>query len=407
MTARAYIAAFALAILLPAVTARAEDIVIGFSAPDTGPAATAALWQRWGVDIALDEINDAGGVLGRKLAILEYDNHCNPSEAVNVANRLVEAKVAAIIGSHCSSATLAAMPIIKDGKIPMVEGVATSPKITELSGIGGNEWMFRINPSDADMMAGLGRYLKEHTGFRKVAVIAEDTDFGRGGVGAFADVAKSDDVSILSTDYYPQGQPDFTSILTRVQQLRPDAIALFQLGGDQLHFAPAAVLRELPARLEARHRDREIDDAVEHLLDVFAPQRVELGQPLRVEAFDEAALRGELVRPFRNDLRHAVGVHRRVVPGRHALLLLVPARRHIGMGAGEDHQHLVVEEFLPLRVVLRHVHVDDDLLAVIMHGDRQVRGMQRPARSRDQHREVVRAHELQQLNSVFGLVVGR
>lgn len=235
MTARAYIAAIALAILLPAA-AQAQDIVIGFSAPDTGPAATAALWQRWGVTIALDEINGAGGVLGHKLRILEDDNHCNPSEAVNVANKLVEAKVAAIIGSHCSSATLAAMPIIKEAKIPMVEGVATSPKITELSGVGGNEWMFRINPSDQDMMVGLGRYLKEHTQFRKVAVIAEDTDFGRGGVSAFADVAKGDDVTIISTDYYPQNQPDFTSILTRVQQLRPDAIALFQLGGDQINF---------------------------------------------------------------------------------------------------------------------------------------------------------------------------
>lgn len=235
MTARAYIAAIALAIALPAA-ASAQDIVIGFSAPDTGPAATAALWQRWGVDIALDEINKGGGVLGRQVKILEEDNHCNPSEAVNVANKLVEAKVAAIVGSHCSSATLATMPIVKNAKIPMVEGVATSPKITELSGVGGNEWMFRINPSDQDMMVGLGRYLKEHTKFRKISVIAEDSDFGRGGASAFAGVAKGDDVTIVSTDYYPQNQPDFTSILTRVQQLRPDAIALFQLGGDQINF---------------------------------------------------------------------------------------------------------------------------------------------------------------------------
>lgn len=264
MTARAYLAVLALAILLPAA-ARAEDIVIGFSAPDTGPAATAALWQRWGVTIALDEINGNGGVLGRKLAVLEYDNHCNPSEAVNVANKLVEAKVAAIIGSHCSSATLAAMPIVKDAKIPMVEGVATSPKITELSGVGGNEWMFRINPSDSDMMAGLGRYLKEHTAFRKVAVIAEDTDFGRGGVAAFADVAKSDDITILSTDYYPQSQPDFTSLLTRVQQLRPDAVALFQLGGDQLNFLRNAmqmgITLPFTGRVELGGKNQQIIEA--------------------------------------------------------------------------------------------------------------------------------------------------
>jgi branched-chain amino acid transport system substrate-binding protein len=235
MRARTYIAALITVIALPAA-ALADPIVIGFSAPDTGPAATAALWQRWGVDLALDEINKSGGLLGQKVQILEEDNHCNPSEAVNAANKLVEAKVAAIIGAHCSSATLATMPIVKDAKIPMVEGVATSPKVTELSGVGGNEWVFRINPSDQDMMVGLGRYLKEHTKFHKVSVIAEDTDFGRGGVTAFADVAKGDGISILSTDFYPQNQPDFTTILTRVQQLHPDAIALFQLGGDQINF---------------------------------------------------------------------------------------------------------------------------------------------------------------------------
>ncbi|HZB93616.1 MAG TPA: ABC transporter substrate-binding protein [Stellaceae bacterium] len=235
MSARTSLAALVIAATLPSV-ALADPIVIGFSAPDTGPAATAALWQRWGVSLALDEINQSGGLLGQKVEILEEDNACNPSQAVNVANKLVEAKVAAIIGAHCSSATLATMPIINDAKIPMVEGVATSPKITELSGVGGNKWMFRIGPSDQDMMVGLGRYLKAHTNFRKVAVVAEDSDFGRGGVTAFAEVAKADGISVVSTDYYPQNQPDFTSILTRVQQLHPDAIALFQLGGDQINF---------------------------------------------------------------------------------------------------------------------------------------------------------------------------
>lgn len=235
MSARAFAAATLMAIILPA-SAFAQNIVIGFSAPDTGPAATAALWERWGITIALDDINKGGGLLGRKVEILELDNRCNPSEAVNVANKLVEAKVAAIIGSHCSSSTLAAMPIIAQAKIPMITGVSTSPKITELSGVGGNDWMFRINPSDQDMMVGLGQYLKTRTKFRKVSVIAEDSDFGRGGANAFAAVAKPDGITILSTDYYPQNQPDFTSLLTRVQQLRPDAIALFQLGGDQINF---------------------------------------------------------------------------------------------------------------------------------------------------------------------------
>ena len=88
-----------------ATPALSQDIVIGLSSPMTGPAATAAEWEKWGVDLAVDEANAKGGVLGKKLQeMLAYDNRCNPSEAVNVANKLIEAKVAAIVGSHCSSA---------------------------------------------------------------------------------------------------------------------------------------------------------------------------------------------------------------------------------------------------------------------------------------------------------------
>ena len=235
MSRAIFAAAVWLALALP-VAANAQPIVIGASVPDTGPAAAPALWQRWGFQIALDEVNAAGGVLGKKVELLAYDNRCNPSEAVNAANKLIEAKVVAILGAHCSSATLATMPLIAAAKVPMVEGIASSPKITELSGVGGNEWTFRINPSDDDMMEALGLYLSQNSKIRRVAVLGEDTDFGRGGAAAFAAVAKKDGLEVISTDFHPQGYPDFTSLLTRIQQSRPDAIALFQLAGDQLNF---------------------------------------------------------------------------------------------------------------------------------------------------------------------------
>ena len=126
----------------------AQPIVIGVSTAQTGPAAVAAEWELWGVNLAVEEINAAGGVLGRKLEILVMDNKCNPSEAVNVANKLVEAKVVAIEGSHCSSAHLASMKIIQDAKIPMITGIASNPQITTLSGKGGNDYAFRISASD-------------------------------------------------------------------------------------------------------------------------------------------------------------------------------------------------------------------------------------------------------------------
>src|SRR5882757_2534634 len=235
MLMRTLAAAIGLSLALP-MAANAQNIVIGASVPDTGPAAAPATWQRWGYQLALDEANAAGGVLGRKVELLAYDNRCNPSEAVNVANKLVEAKVVTVVGAHCSSATLATMPLIAAAKIPLVDGVASSPKITELSGIGGNEWAFRINPTDDDMMQALGLYLGQNSSIKRVAILGEDTDFGRGGAAAFTTVAKKNGLEVISTDFHPQSYPDFTSLLTRIQQSKPDAIAIFQLAGDQLNF---------------------------------------------------------------------------------------------------------------------------------------------------------------------------
>ncbi len=242
MGIRSWVVTGAIAAVLGAVPAMAQPIVIGVSTAQTGPAAVAAEWELWGVNLAVEEINTNGGVLGRKLEILVMDNKCNPSEAVNVANKLVEAKVVAIEGAHCSSGHLASMKIIQDAKIPMITGIASNPQITTLSGKGGNDYAFRISASDAGMMQALGIYLAEKKPFKTVAIVAEDTDFGRGGADAFkAAVVTKAGLEVVSTDIHPQNTPDFTSILTRLQQRRPDAIATFQLGGDLLNFLRQAM----------------------------------------------------------------------------------------------------------------------------------------------------------------------
>jgi len=228
--------------LVVAQAAHAQSIVIGVSTPQTGVAAVASEWEMWGVNLAVEEINAAGGLLGgRKIELMVLDNKCNPSEAVNVANKLIEAKVVAIEGAHCSSAHLASMKLIADAQIPMITGIASNPQITALAGPGRNEYSFRISPSDTAMMDALGIYLGNKKQWKNIAIVGEDTDFGRGGADAFKAVATKAGVTIVSTDFHPQNAPDFTSILTRLQQRRPDAIATFQVGGDSINFLRQAM----------------------------------------------------------------------------------------------------------------------------------------------------------------------
>src|SRR5262245_28069467 len=236
-----WLAAVAAGALLTQPVLAQQPIVIGVSTPQTGVAAVASEWEMWGANLAVEEINQAGGLLGRKVELMVLDNKCNPSEAVNVANKLVEAKVVAVEGAHCSSAHLASMKIMADAKIPIVTGIASNPQITALAGPGRNEYSFRISPSDSAMMDALGIYLGNKKVFKTVAIVGEDTDFGRGGADAFKAVADKAGVTVVSTDFHPQNAPDFTSILTRLQQRRPDAIATFQVGGDSINFLRQAM----------------------------------------------------------------------------------------------------------------------------------------------------------------------
>ena len=245
--------------------AQQGPIVIGVSTPVTGPLATASEWEMWGVNLALEEINAAGGLLGRKVEIMVLDNKCNPSEGVNVANKLVEAKVVAIEGAHCSSPHLASMKIVEAAKIPMVTGIASNAQITETAGPGRLEYSFRISPGDAAMMDALGSYLGAKKLFKTVAIVSEDTDFGRGGADAFKAVASKAGLEIVSSDFHAQGTPDFTSILTRLQQRKPDGIATFQTSTDSINFLRQAmqVGMHIPytGRVELGGRNQPIIDA--------------------------------------------------------------------------------------------------------------------------------------------------
>ena len=212
-----------------------NTIRIGLSGAFTGPAAAASEWEKWGVEYAVEEINASGGLLGKQVEIISVDNRCNPTEGANSARKLIQEKVSAIIGAHCSSATLAMMPIILEAKVPMITGVSSRPKISEISGVGGNGFMFRISPDDLRMAQGMTEYLGNKKVFKNIAIIAEDSDFGRGGAQAFASLAQKTGMAIVSSDFAPQMTPDFTPLLTRVAQKRPDAIAVFMLGSDSLN----------------------------------------------------------------------------------------------------------------------------------------------------------------------------
>ncbi|MER9292219.1 ABC transporter substrate-binding protein [Mesorhizobium sp. M0518] len=257
------IAAALAALALGTQLAVADPIMIGLSSPQTGGAAYLGQHQRWGAELAIEEINAAGGTIGQQLQLSVQDNQCNPTQGAASAEQLISVgKVAAIVGALCSSATLSIMPIIEKAGIPLVVETSTSPKITELAGVGGNKWTFRINPSDQELAIGLARYLIADGKIKKVAFAGEDTDYGRGGHAALKTVLEKNGVEVGSGDFFGRDTQDFSAFLARMGSDKPDAIAVYLNGADELNFLRQYRASGLTIPLTGRVEFSELQEGV-------------------------------------------------------------------------------------------------------------------------------------------------
>jgi branched-chain amino acid transport system substrate-binding protein len=214
-----------------------EPVHIASSLPLTGGSAWYGAQGRGGAELAVAEINEAGGVLGRKLDIDFWDNRCNPAEGVrSITQALADKHYTAVHDGGCSSVALAIMPLIQRAGIPYVVASPSATAITEHSGVGGNPFAFKIIPTDAGMLAALVNWISDKGQADKVAFIGEDTDYGRGGAAAFGAALAAHGKALISTDYYQQGTPDFTTLIARLQARKPSLIAAYLIGADSQNF---------------------------------------------------------------------------------------------------------------------------------------------------------------------------
>lgn len=205
-----------------AVPAQAQDTIrIGMVEPLTGSVAYNGKSVVEGAKLAVEEMNAAGGVLGKKVELVIEDGQCTPANSVNAVEKLVQKdKVAALVGAFCSSATAAIMPVAQKYKIPLVTGVSSQASLTEQK----NPYFFRAAETDALMAKAFAKILAHDLKLTKVAYIGVNDDWGRGGVEEFSRDLSALGVKTVLTEYFDHGTTDFFTLLTKLRAAKPDGV---------------------------------------------------------------------------------------------------------------------------------------------------------------------------------------
>ena len=197
------------------------EILVGEYGSMTGGQATFGTSTHTAIMLAVDEINAAGGVNGRKIVIKSEDDQSKAEEAATVVTKLIsQDNVVAVLGEVASSNSLAAAPICQSNKRPMITPSSTNPDVTKKG-----DYIFRMCFLDDYQGASMARYLHNSLGIKKVAVLIDNkSDYSTGLAKFFSDAFVSFGGQVVATQGYAQGDSDFRSQLTALKAAKPELI---------------------------------------------------------------------------------------------------------------------------------------------------------------------------------------
>lgn len=197
-----------------------SDIPIGEFASLTGATASFGQSSHNGTKMAIDEVNAAGGVLGKPLRLITEDDQSRAGEAATVVKKLIsKEKIVALLGEVASSRSLEAAPICQEAKIPMISPASTNPKVTDTG-----DYIFRVCFIDPFQGTVLSKFCLSK-GLKKVAVLTDvKQDYSVGLSEFFRTHFIANGGQIVSEQSYSSGDKDFKAQLTAIKGVEPDAI---------------------------------------------------------------------------------------------------------------------------------------------------------------------------------------
>ena len=192
---------------------------IGVMESLTGPGETYGTVSNQAKQLAVDEINAAGGIDGRMIELVVEDSKCNAQDAITAYNKLTDVDgVKIILGTSCSGAMLGAAPLAEEEGVVLFSGLATNPDIAEAG-----DYIFRTAMSDAQLGIDTGNLLWAD-GVRTLATINESTDYAEGVRRESVAQFEKRGGTVVGEERYPTDTTDFRSQLTKLFNENPDAL---------------------------------------------------------------------------------------------------------------------------------------------------------------------------------------
>ncbi len=196
---------------------------LGFVAPLSGASAQDGESMRKGATLAAEIVNKKGGINGKTVEFVSQDDKSDPKEAAAVANKFSSDKsILAVVGHFNSSCTLAGAPIYNKAGVVEISPGSSSPAV---SGIG--KFTFRTITTDAFQGAYLAKWAVQEEGFKKLAVVYENTDYGQGIASVIEKEAAQMGAAVVAKEAYILGETkDFSAIVSKLKSVNPDVIII-------------------------------------------------------------------------------------------------------------------------------------------------------------------------------------
>jgi branched-chain amino acid transport system substrate-binding protein len=201
------------------------DITIATAGPMTGQYATFGAQMKAGAEMAVEDINAAGGVNGEQLVLQIGDDACDPKQAVAVANQFAGEGVVFVAGHFCSGSSIPASAVYNDEGIVQISPASTNPAFTEERPGPG---VFRVCGRDDQQGQVAGAYLAEHFGDKKVAIIDDKTAYGAGLARETEAAMKAAGKEPDLVESYTAGEKDYTALVSKLKQA---GIEVLYVGG--------------------------------------------------------------------------------------------------------------------------------------------------------------------------------